>query len=161
MTASAFQRCCLPLWINTWHATQRKVKKWHKVTQIYGILCHISAIFEDIDLKFCTDIHQLRAYCHLTYSTFFFNFWFWGGNFGKEKNVETNWKLLAIFKISKIRDSSFVALLILSHSYKTIDQSFKTAPAVVIPVNPYFWSKSAENDVTISSFGAELWYPRL
>ena len=24
---------------------------WH-------VLCHISAIFEDIDLKFCTDIHQ-------------------------------------------------------------------------------------------------------
>ena len=36
MTTSAFQRCCLPLWRNTWHATQRKVKKWHKVTQIYG-----------------------------------------------------------------------------------------------------------------------------
>ena len=36
MTASAFQRCCLPLWRNTWHATQRKAKKWHKVTQIYG-----------------------------------------------------------------------------------------------------------------------------
>ena len=38
MTASAFQRCCLPLWRNTWHATQRKVKKWHKVTQIYGTI---------------------------------------------------------------------------------------------------------------------------
>ena len=36
MTASAFQMCCLPFWINTWHATHRKVKKWHKVTQIYG-----------------------------------------------------------------------------------------------------------------------------
>ena len=37
MTASAFQRCwcCLSLWKNTWHAT-RKVKKRHKVTQIYG-----------------------------------------------------------------------------------------------------------------------------
>ena len=31
MTASAFQR-----WINTWHATHRKGKKWHKVTQIYS-----------------------------------------------------------------------------------------------------------------------------
>ena len=28
---------CLPLWINTWHSTHRKVKKWHKVTQIYGM----------------------------------------------------------------------------------------------------------------------------
>ena len=31
MTASAFQRCCLPLSRNTWHATQRKVKKGTKL----------------------------------------------------------------------------------------------------------------------------------
>ena len=30
-----------------------------------------------------------------------------------------------------------------------------------IPVNPYFRSKSAEHDVTLTSFVAELWYPGL
>ena len=31
----------------------------------------------------------------------------------------------------------------------------------MIPVNPYFWSKSADHDVTLTSFVAELWYPGL
>ena len=39
----------------------------------------------------------------------------------------------------------------------TINRSFKTAPVAVIPVNPYFVSKSAEHDVTLTSFVAELW----
>ena len=39
--------------------------------------------------------------------------------------------------------------------------SFKTAPVVAIPVNPYFRSKSAEHDVTLTSFVAELCYPGL
>ena len=54
-----------------------------------------------------------------------------------------------------VRDSSFVALLILRHiflSYKTIDRSLKTAPLVAFPVNSYCWSKSAEHDVTLMSF---------
>ena len=38
----------------------------------------------------------------------------------------------------------------------TIDRSFKTALVAAIPVNPYFQSKSAEHDVTLTSFVAEL-----
>ena len=37
----------------------------------------------------------------------------------------------------------------------------KTAPVAAIPVNSYFRSKSAEHDVTLTSFVAELWYPGL
>ena len=44
-------------------------------------------------------------------------------------------------------------------TYKTIDRSFKTAPVVAIPVNPYFWSKSAEHDVTLTSLTADLLRP--
>ena len=57
----------------------------------------------------------------------------------------------------EIRDSSCVALLIFRViSYKTIDCSFKTALVAAIPVNPYFQSKSAEHDITLTSFVAEL-----
>ena len=38
----------------------------------------------------------------------------------------------------------------------SIDRSFKTAPVAVISVNPYFLSKSAEHDVTLTSFAAKL-----
>ena len=66
-------------------------------------------------------------------------------------------KVFEIFKNLKIRDSRFVTLLILRHfMYKTIDRSFKTALVAAIPVNPYFQSKSAEHDVTLTSFVAEL-----
>ena len=41
-------------------------------------------------------------------------------------------------------------------SYKTIDCSSKTALVVAIPVNTYFQSKSAEHDVTLTSFVADL-----
>ena len=43
-----------------------------------------------------------------------------------------------------------------STSYKKNDCSFKTAAVAAIPVNPYFRSKSAEHDVTLTSFVAEL-----
>ena len=43
------------------------------------------------------------------------NFDFEGENFENEKNVENFGFFLGIFKILKIRDSSFVALLILRH----------------------------------------------
>ena len=84
---------------------------------------------------------------------FFENFDFEVENFGKEKEML---KILDIFGNFKIRDSSFVALLIYVISYKTINCSFKIAPVAVIPVNPYFRSKSAEHDVTLTSFVAEL-----
>ena len=47
---------------------------------------------------------------------------------------------------------------VISHgmTHKKIDCSFKTAPVAAIPVNPYFWSKSAEHEVTLTSFVAEL-----
>ena len=51
----------------------------------------------------------------------------------------------------------FAALkIILRHFIKTIGRSFKTATVAVIPVNTYFWSKSVEHDVILTSFVAEL-----
>ena len=47
-------------------------------------------------------------------------------------------------------------IIIFINSYEKIDCGFKTAPVAAIPVNPYFWSKSAEHDVTLTSFVAEL-----
>ena len=41
-------------------------------------------------------------------------------------------------------------------SYKTIDRIFKTAAVAAIPANPYFWSKSAEHDVTLTSLTVDL-----
>ena len=64
----------------------------------------ISAIFKDIDLKFCTHIHET-----LPSNRFFENFDFEGENFEKEKKML---KILEIFR-NFLRDSSFVALLIL------------------------------------------------
>ena len=46
--------------------------------------------------------------------------------------------------------------------YKTIDRSFKIVPLVAFPVNPYCWSKSAEHDVTLTSFMTySKWPPSL
>ena len=125
---------------------------WH-------VLCHISAIFKDIDLKLCTHIHQPLPSNML--SGFLKILILRGKILKKKKNCRKFWKFWGIFKIFKIRDSSFVAPLILRHFIKTIDCSFKTSPVAAIPVNPYFRSKSAEHDVTLTSFVAELWYPGL
>ena len=78
------------------------------------VLCHNSAIFEDIDLKFCTDIHQPLPSNIL--HAFFENFVFKGEMFRKYKIL----RIFLIFftkflKFEKYRDSSFVALLILRH----------------------------------------------
>ena len=76
------------------------------------------------------------------------------------KNKKKNLKVLEIFVIfqnfpnsrwqfcSPTNSTSF-------HIRKLIC-SFKTAPVAAIPVNPYFRSKSAEHDVTLTSFVAEL-----
>ena len=40
--------------------------------------------------------------------------------------------------------------------YKAIDRGLKTAPVAAIPVNPYFLSKSAEHDVTLTSLTADI-----
>ena len=44
----------------------------------------------------------------------------------------------------------------LIHAMHALTSSFKTASVAAIPVNPYFRSKSAEHDVTLTSFVAEL-----
>ena len=49
------------------------------------ILCYISAIFEDIDLKICTHIHETLP-ANIYYG-FLKNFDFEGENFEKEKKV--------------------------------------------------------------------------
>ena len=46
--------------------------------------------------------------------------------------------------------------LLRAGSVPLIDRSFKTTPVAVIPVKPYFLSKSAEHDVTLTSFVAKL-----
>ena len=50
------------------------------------VLCDISAIFEDIDLKLCVHIYQPLP--SNLFNVFFENFDFEGGNFEKEKNVK-------------------------------------------------------------------------
>ena len=70
------------------------------------VLCYISAIFEDIDLKFCTHIHETLP-SNISYV--FLKILIWGKNVSKRK------KIFEIVKILKIRDRSFVALLILRH----------------------------------------------
>ena len=93
----------------------------------------------------------------LTYATVF-GFFIWGETCSKRKK----WaflKISEIFKILKIRNSSFVTLLILRHFIylpKSIDRSLKTAPVAAIPVNPFCWSKSAKHDVTLTSLTADL-----
>ena len=54
---------------------------WH-------VLCHISAIFEDIYLKLCANIHQPLS-SNILY-VFFDNFDFEGKNFEKEKKIVKN-----------------------------------------------------------------------
>ena len=63
------------------------------------VLCHISAIFEDIDLKFCAHINQPLP-SNILY-VFFENFVFEGDNFEKEK-VKNCGFFLKNFKILKI-----------------------------------------------------------
>ena len=78
------------------------------------VLCHISAIFEDIDLEFCTYIHEtlLSNICYC-----FLKILIWWETVSKSKKMGIFWGFfsLEIFKILKIRDGSFVALLILRH----------------------------------------------
>ena len=78
------------------------------------VLCHISAIFEDIDLKFCALIHQPLP-SNILYA--FLKILILKGIILKKKKkmLEILDFFLKFFKILKIRDSSFVALLILRH----------------------------------------------
>ena len=75
------------------------------------VLCYTSAIFEDIYLNFFTHIHETLP-SNIYYG--FLKILILRGEIlkKKKKNVEI---FLGIFKILKIRDSSFVAQLILLH----------------------------------------------
>ena len=74
---------------------------WH-------VLWYISAIFEDINLKLNTHIHETvpSNICYV-----FLKILIWGKLFRKWKKTFS----FEIFKILKIRDSSFVALLVLRY----------------------------------------------
>ena len=63
---------------------------WH-------VLCYISAIFEDINLKFCTHIHETLP-SNICYS--FWKFWF-GGNCLKKKKIVIFWYFLEFSKFWK------------------------------------------------------------
>ena len=118
-----------------------------------------SAIFEDIDLKFCAHIYQSLP-SNILYG--FWKFWFWGENFWKRKKiVESFGNFRKFSKLSKSEIAVSYPHWFYVISYKKIDCSFKTAPVAAIPVNPYFRSKSVEHDVTLTSFVAELWHPGL
>ena len=76
----------------------------------FHVLCYISAIFEDIDLKFCTHIHETLS-SNIGMLRFFQNF-----NLGRnsfEKKLIFFYFSRNFEKKIKLRDSSFVALLIL------------------------------------------------
>ena len=84
-----------------------------KSARFLHVLCHISAIFEDIDLKFCAHIHQPLP-SNILYGVLKILI-LRGKILKNKKKCLKFWKCLEIFKILKIRDSSFVALLILRH----------------------------------------------
>ena len=74
-------------------------------------LCYISAIVEDIDSKFGTNIHETLP-SNICYSFFkILN----GGKCFEKKKKHFFLKIFEILKTLKIRDSSVVALLILRH----------------------------------------------
>ena len=81
-----------------------------KVPVFDMFFCYISAIFEYIDLKLCTHIYETSPF-DISYG--FLKILIWGNCFEREKNVQFFWKNFEIFKILKIRNSSFIALLIL------------------------------------------------
>ena len=115
-------------------------------------LCYISTIFKDIDLKFCTHIHETLP-SNICYG--FLKILIWGKLSRKGKKLTFFWKFSKTFKILKIRDSIFFWVI----SYQSIDRSLKTAPVAAIPVNPFCLSKSAKHDVTLTSLTADLLLP--
>ena len=79
------------------------------------VLCYISAIFEDIDLKFCTHIHETLP-SYICYGFFREKKNILGETVSKRKKLgHFFYFFFGIVKILKILDSSFVALLILRH----------------------------------------------
>ena len=65
---------------------------------------------EDIDLKLCTHVHETLP-SNICYG--FLKILIWGETVLKKKKLDIFLKFFKIFKLLKIRDSSFVALLIL------------------------------------------------
>ena len=76
-----------------------------------NVLCYISAIFEDIDLKFCTHVHEtlLSNICYGFLKILILE----GNCLEKKKRSFFGIFFFKIFKILKIRDSGFVALIII------------------------------------------------
>ena len=67
-----------------------------------------------------------------------------------------NLKINKISKVSKMRDSSFIAHSFLSMPFFQIVFFFPNERVSVIPANPYFLSKIAEQDVTLTLLTADL-----
>ena len=61
---------------------------WH-------VLCYISVIFEDIDLKFCTHIHETLN-SNICYG--FWKFWFGGNCLEKKKKLDIFLEIFQIFQ---------------------------------------------------------------
>ena len=89
-----------------------KVRNDVKNACFWHVLCYISAIFEDIDLKFCTHIHETLP-SNICYG--FLKILIWGETVSKRKKLDIFFKIFRNFQNFEIRDSSFVALLILRH----------------------------------------------
>ena len=116
---------------------------WH-------VLCYISVIFEDIDLKLCTQYSRLQCPSNICYG--FLKILIWGETDTKRKKIGPFFDPFSeIFKILKIRDSSFVALLMsTSFPISQLIVALKLHQLAAIPVNPFCWSKSAKHDVTLT-----------
>ena len=72
-----------------------EVPKWRESACFWHVLCYISAIFKDIDLKFCTHIHE-KLPSNIYYVFLKFDL---GGNCFEKKKIDLFWFFfLEIFK---------------------------------------------------------------
>ena len=112
--------------------------RW-KVSVFLHVLCHISAIFawHRLEMLYTYSIKQ----CLLSYYTVVWKFWFWGEHFWKKKNWTFFLFFYVIFKILKIRDSSFVPLLILHHIIWTNWSQLKNCALGGVSCQPFFLVK--------------------
>ena len=88
-----------------------KVAKWRE-NACFDMFYAISQLF--LKIPTWNFVHIFMRYCPLTFVTVFLKILIWGKLSRKEKNGHF-FKIFDIFKILKIRDSSFVALLNLRH----------------------------------------------
>ena len=71
-----------------------KVPKWREKCLFWHVLCYISAIFEDIDLKFCTHIHETLP-SNICYG--FLEILIWGETVLKRKKLDLFLKMFQKF----------------------------------------------------------------